>query len=375
MQTSSLATTVLAALLVCTANAATTPRRRVETLPGYGAPPTPTYSGFVEVNPATSTHAYYYLIESETSPETAPLVLWQNGGPGASTVAAHFTLNGPLLYNGTGFTRNPFAWNRQANVLLIDFPPGVGYSYCANSSTGSADCQQESDMCSPCSASDSSVAEQSAALLHALLADASLFPELAGRALYIAGESYAGVYAPTLALELLRTHADVSLVNLHGVWVIDPCTDNQAQFGWLDMSVEFAWQRGWIDERTRSTLVSSDCSSGRTAVGDYLAVEDTRECRAAWRLYDLATAGLGNAVHPVPPHGLPMYIDPLYALGPSGGVDTGAYLNRTDVRAALNAEQSPNVHYHAELDNNGYAQYASSTAPFPHSSLSTALSP
>lgn len=51
------------------------------------------------------------------------------------------------------------------------------------------------------------------------------------------------------------------------------------------------------------------------------------------------------------------YIDPLSALGPSGGPDLGAYLGSAAVRNALHAQPSPNAVYHLELDNNGYPQY------------------
>jgi hypothetical protein len=99
------------------------------------------------------------------------------------------------------------------------------------------------------------------------------------------------------------------------------------------------------------------CSSGTTSVGDRVRALTTATCRRAWRLYDMSTAGIGNAVHAPTIPGLPLYIDPLSALGPSGGPDMQAYLNRPDVRAALHTSQSPNAVYHIELDNNGYPQY------------------
>ena len=231
------------ALLPVVAGAA----HRVHHIPGYGAPPTGHYSGFVTVDADTDTNLFYYLVESQSAdPSNDPLLWWMNGGPGASSMVGLFAENGPLLMASGGgpagpprFVNNPYAWNRKANVLYVEFAPGIGYSYCANSSkpTGADGCAQASGDCSPCYASDASVASNNVALLEALLTRD--LPEYAGRPLYLAGESYAGVYIPTLANAIV-THpsfvaAGTSLANLHGLWVTDPCTDNGAQFGWLDL--------------------------------------------------------------------------------------------------------------------------------------------
>ncbi|CAE7451512.1 SCPL31 [Symbiodinium natans] len=40
--------------------------------------------------------------------------------------------NGPLLINTTGgLMKNPYAWTKQANMLFMESPGGVGYSFCA----------------------------------------------------------------------------------------------------------------------------------------------------------------------------------------------------------------------------------------------------
>jgi len=146
-------------------------------------------------------------------------------------------------------------------------------------------------------------------------------------------------------------------VNLQGLWVTDPCTDNKGQFGWLDIGVEFCYQKGLISADTYQTITDGGCISGRTATGDRIRRVDSPVCKKAWRLYDIATAGIGDAVHPVPVPGLPMYIDPLNAYGPSGGADIPGYLSRPDVREAFHTTASPNKVYHLELGNNGYTNY------------------
>jgi len=242
-------------------------------------------------------------------------------------------------------------------VLYVEFGPGVGYSFCANSSLPGVACPQERSDCSPCLASDTSVAQQNVVVIEQLLT--KVFPRMAGRPLYLVGESYAGVYIPTLAAAMLDHFADTSIVNLHGLWVTDPCMDNKAQFGWLDLSVDFSYRKGLISQDVYQVLTDpvQGCTSGRTAVGDRIRRAETQACRRAWRLYDLATAGVGDAVHPREVPGLPMYIDPLNAIGPVGGADIPGYLGRADVRKALHATLSPNRVYHLELDNNGYREY------------------
>jgi hypothetical protein len=60
------------------------------------------------------------------------------------------------------------------------------------------------------------------------------FPELQKNEFYITGESYAGVYIPTLTKEILDHPSSKGLINLKGVAVGDPCTDNDAQKDSMD---------------------------------------------------------------------------------------------------------------------------------------------
>ena len=113
---------------------------RVLALPGLGAPPpAPLYSGFLDAGPGA--HFHYLFAEQEAGadgrrPDDGPLVLWLNGGPGASSMMGAFTELGPVVLAADapdGSPRlqlNPFAWTQAATMLFLESPTGVGFSWC-----------------------------------------------------------------------------------------------------------------------------------------------------------------------------------------------------------------------------------------------------
>lgn len=77
---------------------------------------------------------------------------------------------------------NPEPWNKRANLLYIESPAGVGFSYAQTD-----DDRQHNDMTS----SDDAFT--------ALQSFFKGFPEMVKNDLFISGESYAGIYVPYLA--------------------------------------------------------------------------------------------------------------------------------------------------------------------------------
>ena len=63
------------------------------------------------------------------------------------------------------------------------------------------------------------------------------FPQLKANEFYIAGESYAGVYVPTLAMEIVEHNEKFpeKKINLVGINTTDPCTPNKEQRDSMDM--------------------------------------------------------------------------------------------------------------------------------------------
>jgi serine carboxypeptidase-like clade 2 len=91
--------------------------------------------------------------------------------------------HGPFVINDgtTNFVENEWTWNSEANMLYIEQPAGVGFSYC--------------DGVENCTFDDHTSGEDN---LTAILAWFEKFPEFKSNELYISGESYAGIYVPYL---------------------------------------------------------------------------------------------------------------------------------------------------------------------------------
>nr|GLL47332.1 putative serine carboxypeptidase-like 23 isoform X2 [Ipomoea trifida] len=95
------------------------------------------YAGYVNVDKMNGRSLFYYFAESAQSPDTKPLILWLNGGPGCSSLGVGaFVELGPFGVNPDGKTlySRRFAWNKVANTLFLESPAGVGFSYSNTSS-------------------------------------------------------------------------------------------------------------------------------------------------------------------------------------------------------------------------------------------------
>ena len=86
---------------------------------------------------------HYWFIEAETDSSFAPVVLWLNGGPGSSSLIGLLTENGQVATNVNSLVPegqvpkvfyNPYSWSQVANVVYLEQPKGVGFSYCTGGS-------------------------------------------------------------------------------------------------------------------------------------------------------------------------------------------------------------------------------------------------
>ncbi|KAL2539706.1 Serine carboxypeptidase-like 20 [Abeliophyllum distichum] len=171
-------------------------RSLVKTLPGFtGTFPSKHYAGYVTIDDGDnqpSKNLYYYFVVSERNPSVDPVVLWLNGGPGCSSFDGFVYEHGPFNFDAAKqpggmptLRLNPYSWSKVSSIIYLDSPAGVGFSYSYNTSI-----YQNGDLKT---AYDNHLF---------LLKWFEQFPEFVGNEFYIAGESYAGVYVPTLASDV-----------------------------------------------------------------------------------------------------------------------------------------------------------------------------
>ncbi|WPG97568.1 carboxypeptidase s1 like a [Acrodontium crateriforme] len=100
------------------------------------------YTGYIELPPYTlspiqqnySINTFFWFVEARLNPESAPLTIWLNGGPGSSSMFGFFNEIGPCKVIQTsdgsyGTQYSMWGWDRSSNVLFIDQPNQVGFSY------------------------------------------------------------------------------------------------------------------------------------------------------------------------------------------------------------------------------------------------------
>ncbi|KAF2288361.1 hypothetical protein GH714_007051 [Hevea brasiliensis] len=112
------------------------PFDRIVQLPGQPQVGFQQYSGYVTVDEKNQKALFYYFAEAETDPASKPLVLWLNGGPGCSSLGVGaFSENGPFRPSGEVLIKNQYSWNTEANMLYLESPIGVGFSYSTDTSS------------------------------------------------------------------------------------------------------------------------------------------------------------------------------------------------------------------------------------------------
>lgn len=145
------------------------------------------YSGYFTTNKACGNNLFFWFFPALHEWESAPVAFWLQGDPGGSSLHALFLENGPFTYSTEeGPQRRKYSWNNKRNIIYIDQPAGVGFSFSTKN-------------CSLNNISD--VPEE---LYSAVVQFFKLFPTLKDNSLFFVGQSFAGHYLPSIGHTILN---------------------------------------------------------------------------------------------------------------------------------------------------------------------------
>ncbi|CAJ0955704.1 unnamed protein product, partial [Mesorhabditis belari] len=200
------------------------------------------YSDYYSVGTNGNHQLHYWFLESQNNPSTDPVLLWLTGGPGCSGFSAVFGEWGPFTVNGDGasLSLNPYSWNRNASMLVFESPAGVGYSYSKDGNVRTGDDQTASEN------------------WEGLKAFFTEFSQYQKNDFYITGESYGGVYVPTLAQTILDRQSQFQ-INIKGFAIGNGLVSADTD---TDGLVQFTHKHGLIDQLQYQKAQTQCCTNG-----------------------------------------------------------------------------------------------------------------
>ncbi|XP_047340249.1 serine carboxypeptidase-like [Impatiens glandulifera] len=173
------------------------------------------YAGYYRLPHSIDARMFYYFFESRRGMRNDPVVIWLNGGPGASSSIGLFYESGPYKIMNQTLFWNDFGWDQVSNIIYIDQPIGTGFSYSSD----------HSDICTnqECVSND---------LYDFLQVFFHQHPQYLRNDLYITGESYAGHYIPALATRIRNgnNNGDGDHINLKGIAIGNGLTHPAIQY-------------------------------------------------------------------------------------------------------------------------------------------------
>ncbi|XP_058071249.1 serine carboxypeptidase 1-like [Magnolia sinica] len=275
------------------------------------------YAGYVTVDPKNGRALFYYFTESPGDPSTKPLVLWLNGGPGCSSLIGAMMEQGPFRVNSDGKTlfKNDYAWNNVANVIFLESPAGVGFSY--SNTTSDYDVS-----------GDKRTADDAYTFLVNWL---ERFPQYKTRDFFITGESYAGHYVPQLAYTILvnNKNTNQTIINLKGIAVGN---------GWVDYitneigTYDYIWTHAMNSDETNAQIhatcdfsanFTKECLNALNDADDQIGNIDTYNIYAPLCNYNnnQTTVSTGSITN----------------FDPCSGIYVNSYMNVAEVQKAIHA--------------------------------------
>jgi serine carboxypeptidase-like clade 2 len=297
----------------------------VRNLPGYNGPPLNMDSGYIVVDPDHGRRIFYWLIRSQNNPAEDPLVIWYQGGPGCSGLGGLMSEHGPVTPNmNGGVDYAPISWTSIANVLYLEQPAGVGFSY--------------SDTPSDYTTDDNKSAKDNLVFIEQFL---QAHPEFLGRDLWLTGESYAGAYVPFLTALILDHPETQAYTQLRGIMMGNPVIFCFSYLDYNNAQFMLYYYHGLVSQTNYANWTAYGCDKSSNNTGcDYIMNVTLNQIGVIYQQFDL-----DDNLPSLDPDDL--YQDfcsgngtlDLTTINPNAcnpvGSRTAAYLNRADVQAAL----------------------------------------
>uniref|UniRef100_A0A146LT64 Carboxypeptidase n=2 Tax=Lygus hesperus TaxID=30085 RepID=A0A146LT64_LYGHE len=193
------------------------------------------YSGFFTVNKQFNSNMFFWYFPAEKSPETAPVVLWLQGGPGASSLYGLFEEHGPFYVKPQrGLKLRDYYWSQVVNIIYVDNPVGTGFSFTGDPKGYSRD--------------ETDVGNNLYELLKQFF---TLFPTLQKNDFFVTGESYAGKYVPAAAYTIHTKNPTAPVkINLKGIAIGNGLCDPPNMLVYSD----YLYQLGLVDSNGRALI-------------------------------------------------------------------------------------------------------------------------
>jgi len=223
----------------------------------------------------------FWLFTPDESKDS--LTIWLNGGPGCSSFGAGLVMEcGPVTYPhhpaGHGRTSadepllpNDSSWTKATNLVFVEQPTGVGFSY-------GPEVESEADL--------------SADFYNFLVNFFATFQDMNDKSLYIVGESYAGMYVPSIAHYIHNQNKKgMKKMNLSGIAIGN---------GWVDAMtqgpavIDYAYWHGMIDSPTKESLWKAwrRCEKKMHMKAPYHDFTISDECAIVENVLDAAGANI-----------------------------------------------------------------------------------
>ena len=257
-------------------------------------PKVKSFAGYADVE--KDEHIFFWFFESrKVDPKKAPLTVWINGGPGSSSMIGLFQELGPcgVDFNGDVYN-NPYSWSEISNMIFIDQPAQVGFSYskpvpayvdpdsgdvnplpsnnCPSNSTGH---------CGTFSLPDPNLTANSTPsaapnFYKALQGFMGAFPQYSRHGFHFATESYGGHYAPVFS-EYIEEQNAKHVPGAHEIHLETVLIGN----GWFDPILQYQGYYNFTIDNTYDIKIynaSTQAEVYNNLYGKGKCLDQLREC-------------------------------------------------------------------------------------------------